>query len=365
MAERSGIEWTDHTFNPWIGCSKVSEGCLNCYAEKLSDRYGWVEWGPDGTRRRTSEANWKKPIRWNKDTWAMCIDKRCGWRGSLRETGNDCPVCGSPITETRQRVFCASLADVFEDRPELMEWRNDLLALIDATPNLDWLILTKRPENANWMLEDATHWHLSASELLGHMPNIWIGTSIENQKQADKRIPELLEIPVAVRFLSMEPLLGPVDLYTDLAPFVDRWQYAHGLDWVIVGGESGPGARPMHPDWVSGIRDACVQAEIPFFFKQWGAWVSHSQVEDGEFRNDLVCESKYQFKNIRKDGVPWDTLHKVGKKKAGRVLDGRTWDEMPAPLSLRDIPPNSPQVRAPLVRAGQADDLGGDEYCSE
>lgn len=183
MAENSKIEWTDHTFNPWIGCTKVSDGCKHCYAETLMDkRMSKVQWGPEGTRVRTSAANWKKPLQWNKQAAAE---------------------------GRRYKVFCASLADVFEDRPELVEWRRDLLNLILATPNLDWLLLTKRPQNIKPMLQAMPV--LKRDNVWDHLwpeyfPNVWIGTSDEgNQHQ---RLDELRRIPAAVRFVSMEPLIA-------------------------------------------------------------------------------------------------------------------------------------------------------------
>jgi protein gp37 len=218
MGENSKIEWTDHTFNPWVGCMKVSPGCKNCYAEELMTRKGrWANtWGPAQTSERikTSDDNWRKPLRWNRQA---------------QKEGR------------RFKVFCASLADVFEDNPQVYDWRLQLFSLISETPNLDWQILTKRPEFARAFFEKRPH-------LL--WPNVWLGTSVENQEQADKRTPELLRTPAQVRFLSCEPLLEPVRL-------ADAWLYdyvtdrrdACFIDWVIVGGESGPQARPMHPDW--------------------------------------------------------------------------------------------------------------------
>jgi protein gp37 len=262
MGKDSKIEWTDHTFNPWIGCSKVSPGCQHCYAETLMDkRMGRVQWGPNGTRERSSETYWRQPFKWN------------------REAGN---------AGVRQRVFCASLADVFEDRPELRPWRTDLFAMIQHTPHLDWLLLTKRPENVIEMVV----WDAPGCKL---PENVWIGSSVENQEQADKRIPELLRVPARVRFLSMEPLLGSVDLPTPHVLGMHHYmttghqvlfgsalgQRAEcvqcrkvwtgvGVDWIIVGGESGRNARPMHPDWARGIRDQCQAAGVPFFMKQMG-----------------------------------------------------------------------------------------------
>ena len=241
----SAIEWTHHTMNPWYGCTRVSPGCQHCYAETLMDtRYHKVEWGPGRKRQRTTVDYWKQPLRWDR---------------------------AAAAAGERHRVFCASLADVFD--PEVPdEWRADLYRLIRATPNLDWLLLTKRPEVAF----DWTH-------LMGEYQNIWLGTSVEDTRRALERIPILLSTPAVVRFLSIEPLLGPIGASL------------RGIDWVIVGGESGPGARPMEPIWVEGIRDYCVANQIPFHFKQWGG---------------------------------------VNKKAAGRELGGRTWDELPTPRQI-------------------------------
>lgn len=346
MAANSKIEWTHHTFNPWQGCSKVSTGCANCYAETLSKRWGKDIWGPGVKRIRTSDAYWKKPLSWNREAEAA---------------------------GERHRVFCASMADVFEQndaQPELDEWRFELVELIIRTPNLDWLLLTKRPE----LVMDTLIRVTSLVNPFDWLPsNIWIGTSVENQEQADKRIPELLKIPAAVRFLSMEPLLGPVDLRdengsqwagkTGLSGGTDYltgevWQYStiYGggkwnytiddlddyreprIHWVIVGGESGRGARPMHPDWARSLRDQCVDAGIPFFFKQWGAWFPRSQWEDNPYL--VLPDDHYAYEGMGHDlhrfqsfdGV--EVMHRVGKKKAGRLLDGREWNEVPQPEAV-------------------------------
>jgi protein gp37 len=219
--ENSSIAWTHHTFNPWIGCSRVSPGCEHCYAETLMDtRYHRAKWGPTGTRVRTSEDNWAKPKKWNAKASALGV---------------------------RYRVFCASLADVFEPRPELATWRDELHELVRDTPNLDWLVLTKRPEVA------ADYYGRN-----GIPGNVWIGTTVEDRDRAEKRIPILRSIPARVRFLSVEPLLGDLgDL--DLT----------GIAWVIVGGESGPGFRAMAPEWARNVREQCERRNTPFFFKQW------------------------------------------------------------------------------------------------
>lgn len=539
MVANTKIEWCDHTWNPWIGCTKVGPGCAHCYAENLMDkRMGVAVWGPGNERVRTKDANWKMPLRWNAQADAF-----------MAQHGH------------RQRVFCASLADVFDNAVD-PQWRADLFALIAATPNLDWLILTKRvgnvlpmirlalefvykahstgynkahetsttrtgslrgrligrtrdrqvgpgmapeeadirpldgrcqddslqssqsrdgdggrlfsgsldaqrqagggssssagvvslqgsdsrradhqpqerqqgeqqakqlgvgdlqraeeprnsgtgreaprcagveaPENtservgrdgnaksaqernddkrhrnsvqcdAERSLTDLPQRDLDARPALkvwleawmaGQPPsNVWIGATIVNQVEADRDIPKLLDVPARVRFLSMEPLLGPVDLThievfggdaeiyplkgttdcvdEDGAPTDD----VPALDWVIVGGESGPGARPMHPDWARSLRDQCEAAGVPFLFKQWGEWasVSTSPVHPESTRTPgNLC-------SVTLDGVTADhyvaistdggrtrnEIRRVGKKAAGRLLDGRTWDGFPAP----------------------------------
>ena len=221
--EDSKIAWTNHTFNPWIGCTKVSPGCAHCYAKAQQD--DWlrkVEWGPNGTRVRTGPDTWAKPHEWNR---------------AAQRTG------------TRLKVFCSSLADVFEDRAELAPWRDEVHALIAETPHLDWQLLTKRPE-------------IAAEYYRTHpIPtNVWLGTSVEDRDRAAQRIPVLRQIPATVRFLSIEPLLedlGDVDFT--------------GVNWVIVGGESGRHYRPMEAEWVRPIRDQCEAKGIAFFFKQWAA----------------------------------------------------------------------------------------------
>lgn len=294
MAERTLIEWTDHTFNPWEGCQKVGPGCDNCYAEARDKRFtGGAHWGPGAPRRRTSNANWAKPIKWNRDAAA---------------------------NGTRPRVFCASLADVFDNAVD-PAWRADLWALIKATPNLDWQLLTKRPGNIAAILP--SDWGTGWS-------NVWLGCTVVNQTEADRDIPKLLAVPAVVRFLSMEPLLGQVDLIK--APLTTTgggsWDWLTGeyhspmekkttasLDWVIVGGETGPGARPMHPDWARALRDQCEAAKVPFFFKQWG---EHAADEIGP---EDARSIKFPPGHV--------VFNRVGKTASGRRLEGQTWDQMP------------------------------------
>ena len=247
MGKETGISWCDHSFNPWIGCTKVSEGCKHCYAERDNNRYKWTDkWGNDGTRKRTSEATWKNPLKWDKQAKADGV---------------------------RRKVFCASLADVFEDRDELWPWRIDLFNLIGATQNLDWLLLTKRPEN----IIHQTVWSAPECSL---PDNVWIGTTSENQEMAYNRIPELVKIPAKIRFLSVEPMLGRINL---------SFYFKYGINWVICGGESGPGARPMNLDWARDLRDQCESAYVPFFFKQVGGTTRI----DGKWGGDLLDGKRY------------------------------------------------------------------------
>ena len=224
--ENTNIEWTTHTFNPWIGCQHVSPGCDHCYAESMMDhRYHRVDWGPNGERKRTSDQYWKQPIRWAKDA---------------RQKGH------------RLRVFCASLADVWDNQVP-SRWRADLSRLINSTPELDWQLLTKRPENIRKMLP-------SAIEGLPEWPwaNVWLGTTCEDQKHYDHRWPILRRIPAAIHFISYEPALGSLTLRS-----------SPGLpDWVICGGESGKGARMMNPAWASHLLDECGSLNVAFFMKQ-------------------------------------------------------------------------------------------------
>jgi protein gp37 len=329
MAENSNIEWTHHTFNPWIGCTKVGPGCDHCYAEVWDSRglqQKETRWGPHAARTRTSAANWRKPLAWDK---------------------------AAAAAGERHRVFCASLADVFDNHTSILpEWRADLWALINATPNLDWMLLTKRPGNIGNMLP-------VPFDFEKQYPNVWLGCTVVNQAEADRDVPKLLAVPAAVRFLSMEPLLGPVDLYqwmgvhhhpdnnTDdpatlaainamIAAARQKYRAKHGsagIDLVIVGGESGPGARPMHPDWPRSLRDQCVAAGVAFHFKQWGEWAPSTPEEaGGNPRSGWRCLAGHPHVARAAELYPEAGaafIEHKGKKAAGRLLDGRTWDQMP------------------------------------
>lgn len=280
--KNSSIEWTHHTFNPWWGCTKVSAGCDNCYAEKMSNRYNEANfWGHDAPRRFLSNANWDQPIVWNNE--AVMFDER-------------------------RRVFCASMGDVFETREDLIRPRQRLLTLIGATPHLDWLLLTKRPHSIKKL----------APLDYRYPSNVWLGTTVENQETADKRIKYLLEFrKPAVRFLSCEPLLGPVDIRRYLEPGPNGVR----IDWVICGGESEFGARPMHPEWAMSLQLQCQEAGVPFLFKQWGNWAVIDQVDES-------LRTRKHAELIDEHGVIV-TMVNVGKKNAGRLLNGIEFNEFP------------------------------------
>ena len=335
--EQTKIQWANYTFNPWRGCTKVSEGCANCYAEAQSKRNPALlgEWGPGKPRVLASDDMWKSPLKWNKDAGAARHEA---------EWGSDDQVTPSH----RPRVFCASLADVFD--PEVpTAWRQRLLQLIDDTPNLDWLLLTKRPELIEPLMQDAMHGNFERHKTFAqHIPNVWLGTTAENQARAIERIPHLLSICARVRFLSCEPLLSPLDLEAldveGRCECCDSYLYLNALtglqrcagacdgptypklDWLIAGGESGPDARPMHLDWARSLRDQCQAAGVPFLFKQWGCWLPVSQARYAE---NLAADRELKGHRFD-DGT---LMLRMAKETAGRVLDGRTHDDFPAPAA--------------------------------
>lgn len=378
--EHSNIEWCDHTFKPWEGCQKVGTGCDHCYAEIRNARFSGgrpLNCGPGAPRRHSGLGIWRKPPRWQANASAF-----------FEQHGR------------RQRVFCASLAD-WLDKAVPALWRLDLLRVMFMTPDLDWLLLTKRIGNLIPMVEEVirlienqSDWSDEATGqsdeglrnwladwvLLGKAPsNVQIGATITSQEEADRDVCKLLDVPARVHFLSMEPLLGPVDL-TRLTPRIfaakanaltGKWKWQDGptkketpaLDWVIVGGESGPGARPMHPDWALSLRDQCSAAGVPFFFKQWGEWKPISQMPEAEHAGLYVSRVKakpYEDQSIIDEvygrhckttsvvvhmdgsqhshtepmaflqGTSPMTTFKVGKKASGRLLDGVEYNQFPA-----------------------------------
>ncbi len=247
MGKDTKISWCDHSWNPFWGCTKVSEGCRFCYAEGLATRYN-TQWGPQGERRMMSDSTWREPMWWH--------------RSALKEG-------------KRRRVFCASMADVFEKNPQVTAARERLWGLIQESTALDWLLLTKRPENIIEMIPQA--W-------LDNPPaNVWYGTSVENQEMADKRIPELVKVPATVRFLSAEPLLGSINLSAHFAPGL--------IHWVITGGESGNKARPASIDWFREIRLDAERHNVAFFHKQNGG---RDKAKGGDRLGDTVIHQMPQ-----------------------------------------------------------------------
>ncbi|MFN6996089.1 MAG: phage Gp37/Gp68 family protein [Aquincola tertiaricarbonis] len=334
MAETTEIAWCDATWSPWEGCQKVGPGCDHCYAEARNKRFAaGANWGPGAPRRRT--VDWSKPRLWNR---------------AAGQAGR------------RMKVF-PSLCDPF-DNAVPVEWRLAFFQLIAATPHLDWLLLTKRIGNVAGMLGD---W-----KTVPLLPNIWLGATVVTQAEADRDIPKLLAVPARVRFLSVEPMLeqmditpflwgkhAAVDLVCQNCPRDADCECGYhtrealklpSLSWVICGGESGPHARPMHPDWARSLRDQCHAAGVPFTFKQWGCWRAAAWFDgpdaDADAGDDFVDLDRVGHVFLANDGRTWDTnggrlmypplplghwclMVNEGKKAAGRVLDGRTHDEFP------------------------------------
>lgn len=262
MAENSGIEWTHHTFNPWIGCTKVSAACDHCYAEAWDARGLQklpTRWGPHAARTRTK--NWNGPFKWNADAERLCL---------------------------RYRVFCASLADVFDNHRSIQpEWRADLWALIRRTPHLDWLLLTKRPQNiARFLPQDWGQGY----------PNVWLGVSTENREEMLRRGAALAEVPAVVRFWSAEPLIEDIGLIPmGIMP-----------DWIIAGGENAKGFRPASDDWFRGLRDQCKARNVPFLFKQ----------REGTSQREIKAKGR------ELDGVVHDGYPAVHRARAAQTKRG-------------------------------------------
>lgn len=345
MADKTKIEWCDSTWSPVTGCSHVSEGCRNCYAERI-DRRQMMRGRKDGFRE------WTAP---NAEYNVRLHPERLEWPLRWKKP---------------RRVFVCSMADLFHEQvPD--EYIAAVFGVMAACPQHTFQILTKREERmSDWILAEDEHDFIQSffnlcptSEEYGcgsafeadvwPLPNVWLGISAEDQKTFDKRVPLLLQTPAAVRFVSLEPMLGPVDLQNVKTPhytrkldaltgYYDNSPYDEGieahLDHVIVGGESGPGARPIHPDWVRSIRDQCVGAGVPFFFKQWGQYQDGSATKnnnvvvlsDGRFFSDdefWKLSGTPQMEEIM--ALKPTMMSSVGKKAAGRELDGKVWDQFP------------------------------------
>lgn len=346
MGKKTGIAWCNHTFNPWIGCTKVSDGCKYCYAEALNTRFGGDNhYGKGIPRKRTSEKNWRQPVIWNNNARNMWTCSCGKFMENYCTPPDKCPVCGGSPNRLRPRVFCGSLGDWLDDEVPVA-WLADLLALIHDTPELDWLLLTKRPENWRKRIMDADEYlcerpskGIDTSEqwspygtmgdgwLCGKPPpNVWIGVTVENQENALWRVPNLLEIPAVCRFLSCEPLLGKLDLWSmnnnsDITRVTNSpygW-WENGLDWVICGGESGDYARPMNPIWARHLCCQCETAKIPFFFKQWGEWLPHGKMKEGDYPT-VIGTGPIRLEPEGRYGNIW--MDRVGKKNSGYLLDG-------------------------------------------
>lgn len=353
---QTSIEWTDKTWNPIVGCSMVSPGCANCYAETMSKRLAAMA--------RADIALAKDPGR--KEAYLHVLNDKGRWNGHVEQV----PAALTDPLGWRKpcRVFVNSMSDLFHpDVP--FDYIDRVFAVMQLCPQHTFQILTKRPERMAEYLcgHGMALWvDVAKCQIMGTMPdqgatvdvyvgedfehgylsNVQLGTSVEDQQRADERVPHLLRCPAAVRFLSCEPLLGDINLrrvgkslrgddIDALAAWRGTYQYkarndsecslgvnwssgGNRIDWVIVGGESGPGARPMRLAWARGIRDQCVAAGVPFFFKQWG---EYGPEQIGNVRATPV-----------NSGVPMDEpspMFRVGKHAAGRTLDGRTWDEFP------------------------------------
>ena len=315
------IEWLQRpgtigeSWSPITGCSPVSEGCRNCWAKRMSYRLAGRAGYPEAPHQfdvTLHPDRLDQPLRWKK-----------------------------PRT-----VFVVSMGDLFHGDVE-WTYMADVWDVMAETPQHTYLVLTKRPQNA---LEFMMDFYLPSPYYKGAvLPNVWLGVTAETQEMADERIPILLQIPAAVRFVSVEPCLSAVDLerwlvscegcgnqgstgyitrYDDqLCRACSKGAEGPSLDWTIVGGESGPGARPMHPDWAKGLRNQCQEAGTPYFFKQWGAWFPRSQWEHNP---ELVLPDDEEcLRNGATLFITSDISHRVGKKAAGRLLDGRQWNEWP------------------------------------
>lgn len=336
----SKIEWTEATWNPIVGCSKVSPGCQNCYAERMATRL--IAMGQEKYRGTVASGKW---------TGVINFDER---------------VLEEPLRRKKPtRYFVNSMSDLFhENIPHQSILK--ILAVIAASPQHTFQILTKRPQrmlkfftitsiqeqlvDALEVLAAKNGWCHAHDDFAWPLPHLWLGVSAENQKTANKRIPYLLSIPAAVRFLSCEPLLGPIDLKK--ASF-------ENVDWVIIGGESGPGARPLHPDWVLSLRDQCQASKIPFFFKQWGAFKPICPVYGDDEAQEWLDASYAHNLNPEKTRIVFNSGHchnwphqenwqpdsqsrpyfmeRVGKKHAGRELEGRIWNEFPEVIHMEEI----------------------------
>lgn len=309
MGKTTGIEWTDSTWNPIRGCSRVSEGCRNCYAESVAARFSGPGQAYEGLAEFRVIGEGKPEERTEPH-----------WTGEVRLIESH---LRDPLRwKEPRKIFVNSMSDLFYERLTYGQV-NRIWNVMRQAEQHTFQVLTKRPKiMLAWMLENC----------IRPLSNVWLGVSVEDQKTADERIPLLLQTPASVRFISYEPALGPVDL--SCVPWPNGWRNendavsdgidplrfsASHLDWVICGGESGPHARPMSPDWARAVRDQCKRARIPFFFKQWGEWLPYDQV------TELAQDCMSEFVKNDAEACPY----RFGKNKSGAVLDGVEWKEFP------------------------------------
>lgn len=344
--QKSPIEWTDATWNPVYGCGRVSEGCRNCYAEGIARRFSGPGKPYEGLIASGGQWNNKITLREDKllEPWRWVKPRR---------------------------IFVNSMSDLFHESVPF-DFIAAVFAVMSVTTRHTYQVLTKRPQrmleffewagrfSPSWVDSDIgerisdflpdVEWIPATKSRGGYdncgplfpFENVWLGVSVEDQATADERIPLLLKAPAAVRFVSAEPLLGKIDLshiqFSNERGGLEDWDalQLHGattgctavLDWVIVGGESGRGARPMHPNWVRSLRDQCAEAAVPFFFKQWGEWSPVQYLDtEGNPLVKLVDDARETM--LGGDGLPYANMRRVGKKLSGRSLDGRTHDAFP------------------------------------
>lgn len=353
MADKTGIEWTDATWNPTVGCKVVSPGCTNCYAMKVAARMEGIS-----VAHEAAHGGNPGPMYYYRD---LVTHSKAGpvWNGTFREAPLD--LLERPLRWKRpRRIFVNSMSDLFGEGVS-DETIDRVFAVMTLLPQHTFQILTKRPERMREYIAGVTQmrsvrfpddsiYRIGPFSHVGStikgmeigrrwpLPNVWLGVSVEDQKRADERIPILLETPAAVRWISAEPLLGPLYLrrisvlggwYDALAGYrdIERGISPEGvLDWVVVGGESGPGARPMHPGWARGLRDQCRNAGVPFLFKQWGNWLP---LQDSEGYWPQEAEGCMRLNVDGTKGRYGYPMQNVGKKRAGRLLDGVEHNEYP------------------------------------
>lgn len=315
---KTSIEWTDHTINPFVGCSKCSAGCQHCYAERFAARLA------------------KNPKTQAK--YAGVVDKNCHWTGRISRLDLS---CFDKLPKKPSLVFVGSMTDIFHENANFDD-QGKVLSKIANTPQHTFLLLTKRPESAY------RRYHTK-------LPNAWLGVTVCTQEEADEKIPVLLKIPAAKRFVSIEPMLGPIDL--GFCVFDRRKEIRHlvngpaclnedqadsivapVVDWIICGGETGPGARPIYPDWVKSLRNQCNNAEVPFFFKSWGDWWPCTQMPEyidvtkypvGDIGDDGIFIPPPALEVPLRNGVCHEQVFKVGKKMSGCLLDGQEYRQFP------------------------------------